>query len=59
MGLGKGFAQEELDVATRTSLERAEHLISEPLIKWPGLKIMCLERSPDRASKASIGLRLL
>src|SRR5262245_51997871 len=57
--LHEGFPQEELGVSRRIPVERAEHLVAESLIKWPGLEAVGLECRPDGAASARVGLCLL
>src|SRR5262245_62395765 len=53
-GSTQRLSQKELDVSRRISMKRAEHLVAESLIKWPGLEAVSLDRRPDGAPRASV-----
>src|SRR6185437_10793230 len=53
------LSQEKLDVPGRIAVERTEHLVAEPFIKWPRLEAVGLDRRSDSAARARIGLCIL
>src|SRR5262245_13170901 len=58
-GSTQTLSPKELDVSRRIPVALAEHLVAESLIQLPGLVAVCLDRRPDVAPRASVGLRLL
>ena len=59
VALSEGFPQEELDLPGRIPVERAEDLVAEPLVEWPRLEAVGLERRSDGPARARIDLGVI